>query len=154
MWACVWAVGRCLRNRLVHSLCGNGSGPGGHSRVASRAALFSELVAAGFRMNLQLRPDELLHVVRRQLTAVGRNEGWQPRLPPTLWGTTFCRLCTVAALVPYWATFEKSKEKKQFRWADADHPHPLVIFPDHLTQLRDRVAHEFGHNPLVESISV
>ena len=41
----------------------------------------------------------------------------------------------------------------KFWWVDAKHPHSSVIVPDHLTRLRDRVAYEFGHNPLVKFVT-
>ena len=91
----LWSVSRKLRNRAAHALTGNGPArrrppsawpcmPSSSSsssplvasaqqraRVANRAALPAELIAAGFSLSstLPLRPQELLQLHRRRLTA-------------------------------------------------------------------------------------
>ena len=146
-----WVVGRRLRNRLAHALNGNGPGPGERARVASRAALATELVAAGFKLSLSLKPDELLHVFRRRLTEAGRKT--------VLAAVSASHIVGDDVLSPLHARYgpllgDIWKTATKFRLADASHPHPLVLFPDHLTRLRDRVAHEFAHNSDVTKISV
>ena len=87
----LWSVSRKLRNRAAHALTGNGparrrlgtststttsalSAAQQRAKLASRAALPSELAAIGFSLSslLPLRPQELLHLHRRRLTAEER----------------------------------------------------------------------------------
>ena len=144
-----WAIARRSRNRIAHALHGNG--PGDISRVASRAALASELQAAGFNLLLKMSPQALLHLYRRRLTDTGRKE--------VLKSTAASHIVGDDGLCPSFGRFGPQlgdiwRTASKFRWADAAHPHPLVVFPDHLSRLRERVAHEFQHNPHVASITV
>ena len=42
-----------------------------------------------------------------------------------------------------------------FCWgADEAHSHPLVVFPDHLSRLKERVSWELDNNSHIEAISV
>ena len=51
-------------------------------------------------------------------------------------------------LVDFW------KKGPKYRWGDAHRPHPLVVFPDHLVRLHERVAWEFSQNSDVAHVSV
>ena len=46
------------------------------------------------------------------------------------------------------------KVHPDYAWADATHPRPLVVFPSHLTRLRDRVTWELDHNPQAAAVVV
>ena len=43
------------------------------------------------------------------------------------------------------------EDSYSFNWADSEHPRPLVVFPSHLTRLRERVEWEFSNNSAVEA---
>ena len=47
------------------------------------------------------------------------------------------------------------KVHPKFAWtSSSSFTSPLVVFPSHLTRLRERVAHELAHNPSVSTVTV
>ena len=107
----------------------------------------------GFSLSslLPLRPQELLHLYRRRLTAEERARVLTAAGASHIVGDDV--LCPSigrggADLGNFW------KIAPAFTWGNASLPTPLVAFPDHLTRLRDRVAWELEHNPVVKDIVV
>jgi len=121
------------------------------ARVAGRAALPAELTAAGYAVNLPLPSQELLHLHRRRLTSEERSHvlgvvgathivGDDALCPTTGRGGSL--------QADFW------KIAPTFAWGDAVFHSPLVVFPDHLTRLRERVAWELAHNSQVQAVHV
>ena len=120
------------------------------AKLAGRVAQPSELTAAGFCVNLALGPEDVLHLHRRRLAehvaaemvaAVGCTHvvGDDPLCP------------TSGRTGPPFANFWRYHPT--FAWGDYVRHSPLVVFPDHLTRLQERVACELTYNPLVRSVT-
>ena len=148
-----WFPSRRDRNRLAHALHGNGPGPTAkevRARVAGRAALPAELQAVGFSVQL-VPPLELLRVHRRRLTGAAGGYLLAVVGSSHIVGDDF--LCSNEGRGgPLAADLWKMADK--FRWGDATHPRPMVLSPDHLTRLQDRVHWELTKNPAVQAVVV
>ena len=123
------------------------------ARVANRAALPAELIAAGFSLSstLPLGPQELLQLHRRRLTADERVRVLRATGASHIVGDD--ALCPSsgrggAGLADFW------KIAPAYSWGGASLPIPLVVFPDHLVRLRERVAWELEHNAAVQHVVV
>ena len=121
------------------------------TRLAGRPASPSELAAAGFTVKVALQPSELLHLHRRRLApqerstvvaAVGASHVvGDDCLSPSNWRHG-------PLLGDFWRMAPK------YSWGDASFPHPLVVFPDSLTRLRERVCWELQQHAVVQAITV
>ena len=131
---------------------GSGPSPGAtRAAVAARAALKSELEDAGYTVKLPLGDSDLLHLHRRRLTAEDRGVlvkavgashivGDDDLCPSTHRGGVM--------VGDLW------KVAPKFQWATSAHPLPLVVLPDHLTRLQDRIEHELETNPEAKGVVV
>jgi len=119
--------------------------------VASRAALKAELAGAGWTVSVPMAESELLHLYRRRLTTTARTQVVQAvgathvvgddSLSPTCFrgGPLQSQMWKLAA---------------QFSWVSESAHTPLVLFPDQLTRLRERVEWEFQHSALLQAVVV
>ena len=174
-YALAWSLSRTRRNRAAHALHGNGrprrqraqasqpfststttsvlSAAQQRAKVASRAALPTELAAVGFSLSpsLPLRPQELLHLHRRRLTSEERRHVLHATGASHIVGDDALCPATGRAgvgLADLW------KIAPSFAWGNDSLPAPLIAFPDHLVRLRERVAWELQHNPAVQKVVV
>ena len=110
-----------------------------------------ELRAAGFQLGLTLTEGATLHIHRRRLperervhvlatTGATHIVGDDPLSPSRgQWGPPLANL---------W------KYTPQFAWGDSAHSHPLVLFPEELGRLRERVDCELKLNSHAVAVTV
>ena len=167
----LWALSRRARNRATHATHGNGKGGDRWARKRQKAsssetpgltfserrhvtrhpATRSELETAGYTFSSSsssLAVDASLHLQRRRLCLAARE---------TVVAATKVSHIIVDDLLGEsnrrWGPSYQDQWKihTSFNWADSEHPRPLVVFPSHLTRLRERVEWEFSNNSAVEA---
>jgi hypothetical protein len=121
------------------------------AQVAGKASLKAELEAAGYTVSLPLEPNALLHLHRRRLTAIRRSSlvasvGASHIVGDDELDSSVSRGAPM--LVDLW------KVAPKFRWGTTALPWPLVVLPDHLIRLQDRVEHELATNPDTKGVIV
>ena len=117
--------------------------------MPGRADLKSELEAVGYTVGVPIGDSELLHLHCRRLNAVCRTSlvaavkashivGDDPLCPSAHRGGVM--------VGDLW------KVAPKFQWATSAQPLPLVVPPDHLTRLQDRIEHELAHNANINGV--
>ena len=119
--------------------------------VAGRPASRAQLEAAGFQLKLNLHDAELFHLFRRRPVAEFRRRVLKETSASHIVGDDLLCPSEGRGAVP---SVDLWKVNAKFAWATPSAPHPMVLYPEQLGRMKERVAWELAHNPAAAAVSL
>ncbi len=119
------------------------------AQAAGKATLRQDLEAAGYTVNVEMGPNDLLHLYRRRLTPRSRTALVEAVGASHIIGDDELDADVARGGVRHHQLWKVSTK---YPWGSASQPWPLLVFPDHLTRTQGMVAGKLAQNANLKGV--